>query len=279
MSYDPAFDDPWLKWRWAVQNSKAFHAEVERFLKDESDSLRPPFTTAQKYHPEFHGFSVYVDSMCPTPDWWGLWLGDIFHAYRSCLDHLAWVLVDRGTTPISGLTDEERKRIYFPCALSRDWFNNSLRTRLPGCRRADIAKVRATQPYHTRQRHRSTHTLVVLDSLSNTEKHRTIQPVRRHQLTGAYEVTAAVDCVIRRIRIMPSVPLEIGTEIARVYAKRTGDQPDIEMKGHMAAAIGLQEGQAIAPFLNEVQQFVANLLVSFGDPPPDIVKRVEIPSH
>jgi hypothetical protein len=279
MTHDPAFDDPWLKWLWATENSHALDAELKRALQHELDSPSTlPFTTAQEYHPEFHGFSVFIDSVRPTPDWWGLWLGDVIHAYRSSLDHLAWILVDRGSTPTATLTDTERRKIYFPCAWDRGWFNSAIKRKLPGCRRADIARVRAAQPYKAGKRRISTHPLTILDTLSNSEKHRTIQPVRRHQETGFYDVSTAVDCIVRRVKVLPSVELHVGTEIARVYARRTGPNPDIEMKGYMAGTVGVQHGKPVQDFLNETRRYVGGLLAKFSDPPPDLFIRARVPA-
>lgn len=278
MAHDAAFDDPWLKWRWAAQNAKAHEAEMKRFLEHELDSPSGlPFTTDKEYHPEFHGFSVFVATIKPSPDWWGLWLGDILHAYRSSLDHLAWILVDRGSKPVSGLSASEQRKIYFPCARSRNWFNAAVGKNLPGCRRTDIARVRAAQPYKAGKRLMATHPLLLLDALSNSDKHRVIQPVHRHQEGASYRVTDSQDCLARRIRIMPPVVMKVGTEIARIYVKRTGTDPDLEMKGAMAARIGISEGLPLDSFLKAIQIYVAALLLKFSDPPDNLVARAAIP--
>ena len=247
MAYDPAFDDPWLKWRWAVQNADMLDAAIKRRLKGEAE---PPFATAQRYHPTLHGFSVYVSSVQPDVEWWGLWLGDVIHAYRSCLDHLAWTLVDRGRTPTRGLSEETQRKISFPSCTSSGWFNRAVQTRLPGCVRTDVAKVRAVQPYKAGKRRQQTHPLALLDSLSNSEKHRTIQPVQRHQEALGYYSVTPVDCSVRRIRVMPPAILRPGTETARVYVKRTGPHPDIEMHGYMAARVSLNGTLALDRFLS-----------------------------
>jgi hypothetical protein len=43
MTYDPAFDDPWLKWLWATLNSHALDPELKRAIQRELDS---PLTLA-----------------------------------------------------------------------------------------------------------------------------------------------------------------------------------------------------------------------------------------
>jgi hypothetical protein len=190
---------------------------------------------------------------------------------------LAWILVDRGRTPTAKLSEKDRRDIYFPCAWDRGWFNLAIKRKLPGCRRADIAKIRAAQPYKAGKRRIATHPLTILDALSNSEKHRMIQPVRRHQETGAYKVSGAGDCIIRRVRVMLPVELHIGTEIARVYARRTGPDPDIEMQGYMAGTVGVQQGKPVQDFLNETRRYVGSLLSEFSDPPPDLEVRTRVP--
>ena len=82
------------------------------------------------------------------PASWGLLVGDIAFDYRCALDHLAWALVCRGTTPPSVLTQQQQKAVYVMVAKSRRQFNTSLARMLPGAQRRGIAKVRAIQPYH-----------------------------------------------------------------------------------------------------------------------------------
>lgn len=276
MSYDPAFDDPWLKWAWAVQNSKVLYAEVTRFLKDE---VKPPWTTRQEFDPQLHGFRVFVDSVATArlPDPWGLRIGDILHAYRSCLDHLAWVLVDRGDTPTATLSESQRKGIYFPAARTRDNFRKVVPRYLPGCRRADIARVRRVQPYNAGKRRVGAHPTAVLAALSDSEKHRTIQPVRRYQEAALLRVTTHRDCIIRRIRVMPEVTIESGAELARVYARKTGPHPDIEVKGDMAVRISVGEGLPLEVLLNSLQKVIGSLLELFSEPPLDLVARAAVP--
>ena len=272
MTYDPAFDDPWLKWAWAVRNAKALHAEVTRFLKDE---VQPPWTTRQEYNSKLHGFSVFIDSVATErlPDIWGLRVGDIIHAYRSCLDHLAWVLVDRGRTPTRTLSEKHQRGVYFPIAPTRENFRSVQPRYLPGCRRADIAKVRLIQPYNAGKRRVRAHPMSILSAFSDTEKHRTIQPVRRYQEDARLKVTNRVDCVIRRVRVMPDVTIEVNAELARVYARRTGPNPDIEMKGGMAVRISVGQGLPMEVFLNTVQKVIGNLLVLFSEPPDKLMER------
>lgn len=274
MSYDSAFDDPWLKWAWAVKHAKAFEAELGGFLKAE---IKPPWTTRQEYHPELHGFCVFIDTVATDrlPDTWGLRIGDVLHAFRSCLDHLAWVLVDRGRTPTAALSERQRRGIYFPASHTRGNFRSVLPRYLPGCRRADLAKVRLIQPYNAGVRRVRAHPIAVLAALSDSEKHRTIQPVRRHQEDARLRVTRSRDCQIRRIRVMPDVTIEVGAELARVYARRTGPNPDIEVKGDMAVRVNLGEGLPVEVVLNGFQVVVGNFLALFSEPPSDLMKRAE----
>jgi hypothetical protein len=105
-----------------------------------------------EYQPWRHGFAVYATAVRPVPRSWGLLVGDIAFDFRCALDHLAWALVSRGRTPPATLTPKQQKGVYYPISRRRADFNGSLARMLPGVSRSDIAKVRATQPYHNGRR-------------------------------------------------------------------------------------------------------------------------------
>ena len=95
---DPLFLGAWLKWGQAVVHTQTLEIDVETFSVAAHD--KPLLTLRTEYHPKRHGFAVIVDSVVvPIPVRWGLLLGDIANNYRSSLDHVAWALVVRGSTP------------------------------------------------------------------------------------------------------------------------------------------------------------------------------------
>jgi hypothetical protein len=261
---DELFQSAWMKCFWAVAQAKVFEAEIKSALKKtEAD---PPFTTRQEYHPEFHGFSVQIDSIRPVNPRWGLMLGDIVHGLRSSLDHLAWAIVSRGkTTPVT-LTPKRRTKIYFPIGGTRTWFNNRLATYLPGATRKDIAIIRKVQPYIGGEKAAQRHPLTALRELSDADKHRTVQPVWLRSGDARYEVTKARQCIVRRIRVMHPSTLQVGAELARVYVKKTGPKPDIALKGHIATSVAIYDGTWLPTFLESLCQIVPFTLGRFSEP-------------
>ncbi|MGA3184438.1 MAG: hypothetical protein ABSE52_07565 [Candidatus Dormibacteria bacterium] len=265
---DELFRSAWLKCVWAIAQSYQFEGELEAALKEAETN--PPFTTRQEYHPEFHGFSVKVAAVCEVPPRWGLMLGDLASGFHDALDHLAWALVSRGRTPPPRLTERQRRGIYFPICSTNAIFNRKLGGYLPGARRADIAMVRKAQPYFSGKITVSRHCLTTLQELSDADKHRTVQLVLLRPDRSIDEFQEARDCVIRRIREMRPRALKVDAEISRVYAKKTGPNPDIALKGYLATSVAFGNGAWVANFLKTIREFVPVLLAQFAEPDIDI---------
>jgi hypothetical protein len=105
----------------------------------------------------------------PPDEVWGPIIGDAVHNLRSALDHLAWQLAvpsARATTP---------RRIEFPIFLDDPATDREIRgalTKKLNCLRPESqAIIDGAQPYKTGDRH---HPLWLLQTLWNTDKHRTL---------------------------------------------------------------------------------------------------------
>jgi hypothetical protein len=99
----------------------------------------------------------------------GVILGDCVHNLRCALDHAVWqvTLLD-GATPNSSTM--------FPIASqSGSQFEKMATARIPGLSAAHQQLVKDAQPYH-RGTDAGTHPLTVLADLSNTDKHRIVNP-------------------------------------------------------------------------------------------------------
>jgi hypothetical protein len=201
------------------------------------------------------------------PDW-SLRLGDIANNFRASLDHLAWTITERGATPPATLSEGGQKGVGFPIAPNNSTFNRVIRTRLPGVRRADIAKVRRFQPYVRGQRKRPFQCLSILAWFNNLDKHRTIQPVRGLPTEGAYEIANVKDCIVHSERIRAySEPLEVDAEVGLVRVKKTGPDPDMDVKLDLTGQITLDNRVTVADWLNQTRRWIFALLQSFDDPP------------
>jgi hypothetical protein len=274
VKHDPLFDSAWLKWSQAVHHTQTLETEVKARSRDGySNPLR---SFRAEYHAKRHGFLVVAREVEPIPVRWQLLLGDIANNYRSALDHLAWALVTRGRTPPGTLKPRQKKAIYFPIYEDRIEYNRSLAKKLPGVRRADVAKVRGPQPYHYRAR--ATHVLVLLADINPRDKHRTIQPVWAHPAGIDAEILNQRDCVIPRLdwRRFPD-PLEVGAKLTYIPARKMGPNPEIDMELRVTTKPSLGDRLGLEEWALRCAHLVAALLVQFSKPPDEVVQVADLP--
>jgi hypothetical protein len=270
---EAAFDSAWLKFGWAVTHADALSEEIA--LHAQSPEGATPFKTARYYDPKRHCIVLPIHSIVPFPIRWGLRLGDIVHGYRSALDHVAWAVVGRGSSP--SLTEKKARRVQFPIAKRREEFNSSLRDRLPGASRADIAVIRRYQPYKRGERNLSKHVFSILARLSNDDKHRAVQPVWAMPESATWAVGELSDCVLTRTTTRGRrEPLKVGTELVCVYVRRTGPNPEAEIYGEVAADVAIDEQTWLRNWLEETTRFINRLLCEFADPPGDLFERLGV---
>src|SRR5665213_558109 len=152
------FDSAWIKWGWAVRHAQQLQREIVAFMEQlDPDALGISY----EYDAKRHGFPVVITEIPQLPVTCSALLGDAVHNFRSALDHIAWAMVDRGRTPLHTLSEGAKRGIVFPLCdhkvarNSKDtsgWVKSHKRN-LPGVCRADLALVRAFQPYvHGRRR-------------------------------------------------------------------------------------------------------------------------------
>jgi hypothetical protein len=203
-------------------------------------------------------------------------LGDVVHNYRSCLDHVAWALVMRGRRPPHILSESQANGVYFPICATREEFNRDVdlakrpkkRPKLPGVLRADTALVRRYQPYQRGKSRLHLHTLTILAALSNDDKHRTILPIFTVPQGGVLYAGDARDCSITRIPAQVRTrPLKVGTEIHRIYVRKTGPNPHMEMEPHLIAEPAITPQVPLREWLTQTRSTIFQLLREFSDPP------------
>ena len=209
---------------------------------------------------------VLYDVVDPFPPLWGLLLGDMVHNYRCCLDHVAWALYKRGKSP--NLTERQEQNVGFPICAKRSTFNNTIKQKLPGVKRADTAIVRRFQPFAPGESRAFRHVFTILRELSNADKHRSIQPVVAVPNRIKFDPLRPIDCIIRRIAIAPGYigSLRPGTELARFYVKKTGPRPDIELLPRFNFVPAIHERLTVADFVTKTMRLTAMVLREFSDP-------------
>ena len=134
---------------------------------------------------------------------------------------------------------------------------------------AEIAKIRKVQPYAEGKTKVSQHCLTTLVELSNADKHRTIQPVKFRADEYKNTVVETRDCIVRRIKDMRAKALDVDVEVARVYARKTGPDPDIALQGFAATSLSLDNGMWLGNFLQIIREFAPAVLGQFSEPDPE----------
>lgn len=265
------FLSAWLKWGWATAHAEVLKAEIRDFTaKVEREG---GITATSRYDPKRHCLLIVARTVPDFPVRIGLILGDVIQGYRSALDHLAWALVMRGKTP--DLSEDAQRRVYFPYAKTPRQFRTTIKTRLPGVRWADIAKVRRYQPYKAVKRMRSRHPLLALEKLSNLDKHRTVQPLWALPIGSRYKIAELYDCVVTRIPERGKLErLHVGAEIARIYVRRTGPKPGVEMEGRISVEPFIDDFMLLSDWLAKTTTASGALLREFADPPESLIDTI-----
>jgi hypothetical protein len=268
MPSDPLFDSAWLKWGRAVVHTHALNADIETFGPD--GGREPTFSVRAEYQPKRHGFAIIIDDIDALPPTWGLILGDVANNLRSALDQLAWALVTRGRTPPHALTTKQQRNVYYPISGTRQIFNAAITGNLPGVRRADIAKVRRYQPYHSGSKRRW-FALTILSNINASDKHRTIQPIWAIPITAGIEITHQRDCVVpTRENRAKRKALQVNTELAFVAARKIGPQPHIEVKPLLTAEPAIDDRVLVQQWLKIAVWWIQWQLLEFSEPPDEI---------
>lgn len=272
------FLDPWLKWGWATRRAAELKSDLDTWSAD--GTRQEPISHQAEYDARRHCIIWWITESSGYPDRFGLQLGEVVHGYRSCLDHLAWALVKRGTE--ASRPDSELTSVYYPLATNAAEFtrqiaaNNRSPGKLPGVRRADLAIIRRYQPYSGGQRKRRWHCFTALHGMSNKDKHQTIQPVMPIPTGGAFDFSNPRDCEItRRIEKGRAVPLAVGTELTRVYVRKTGPRPRLELDYLVATKPTIPNGIGLYDWLDTTSRHIFELLNEFSGLPPQVRSLAE----
>jgi hypothetical protein len=276
VAHDPLFDSAWAKWAQGVRHAHALEDYIDAFTADRN--REPVFEGRTEYHPKRHGFVIVVGDIEPIPTQWRLMLGDAANNFRSALDHLAWALVTRGRTPPGSgkLKRRDEAAVYFPIYENRDRFNTSLPRKLPGVRRADVAKVRRHQPYHHGRRMRPLHQLVMLAAVNSGDKHRTVQPAWAEPHEIHINISKEQDCIVSewKMRRVRKVPLEAGAELAYLAARKTGPDPKIQVKLKVVAEPCIGNHFTFKQWATATAARLSVILAQFADPPQKIIEPI-----
>jgi hypothetical protein len=170
----------------------------------------------------------------------GVWLGEMVHNLRACLDYVVYDLIAEQGERTGNFTK-------FPIYQDRkDWVLDVERRRhfwqrakgpspIRGITGDDLTHIEAAQPYHTRPRDRSRHPLRLLLTSSNIDKHRTLHAVVLNVRDPAMVELDPPDLLRAFSFKFPPRRTEVkqATEIVRFQYRRvvpTAMDPDVQMR-------------------------------------------------
>ena len=154
-------------------------------------------------------------------------------------------------------------------------FQAALRRRAPGLLAADEAVLRWTQDFHLPEAERRIQPLAILIEKNNLDKHKALQPLQISANEYYADRITWRDCNYRGIELVPpGQVLEVGTELARIYIRNPGPNPNVQVEGYVTADVHISQGYPLVTFLNDLRKWMIAALSGFSDYPRDINRRV-----
>ena len=202
----------------------------------------------------------------------GVLLGDSIHNLRSALDHLIWQV-----TILDGATPDDATQ--FPIASkSKSQFDRMADRRIPGLRAKHRALVKRVQPYHAGNRAHA-HPLSVLAALSNTDKHRIVNPTysfiagdsarELKRLVEGYRGSGhppAVEFLLAK----QGQGLVHGTPWLRIKFPKTQEPPrSVDVGGELTLGVAIGEVGVSADDIPKVADFVLAVISRFAQDFPE----------
>jgi hypothetical protein len=202
----------------AREHMHSLGAEIQSFGQRHPQPVR----LAIRDDPSLQLIPLMVESVTHPEPFMGAIVGDALHNLRSALDYMAWELVGHGTESEKRRVTESASQIVFPIisgpskrGLSAEkYFEAVLPNMLPGIDIVHQRIVRQHQPYRWGDRVER-HPLALLQTLSNTDKHREVRPVLWAPTTLRLQGDYPEGCEVLGVKAGPDVgrPLRPGAEI------------------------------------------------------------------
>lgn len=249
--------DAWAKLNRAKQHAQELQMKIRTWV--EAQRNEPPFEL-KLHEDKAAGCLVFLVGEVPAiPQEWNLIIGDSLFNFRAALDYLAWQLVQCGTDP----RPKKPEDIGWPIYNDEARFWKMVDRRLPGLLPKHRTVVEAYQPYKTTK----VHPLGLLNDLSRQDKHR--QLVATLAANKEYRIRGRLKSFVLERSVMPQanrpVALKPGTELARLYGKRTSDEKremDVYFEG--TTGIAFENGIWVLEALDRIGSRIGRLLGEFG---------------
>jgi hypothetical protein len=256
MLYTLDLSGAWAKLRRAKAHIDAVHDAIEQKL-----GAHPiHYSLGRKFDDNQSAVIFYINRLVEIDDGWSLIIGDAIHNLRGALDHLTWQLAIRHS---NGVEPKDGNSIQFPFETNRTkWPRKFLDA-------ADAAKLEDLQPFNNdavTTAMRLPHPLTMLQTLSNGDKHRTIEVTTHHPADYYTPQITLHDCTFRGRNIGLTAfwgTPQLGDEVFRVPVTATGPNPDAELDGYVSCYIAVRERWNVDDVLTQIHQRVETLLGRF----------------
>ncbi len=252
------FDSAWLKFGWAVQHGQRLAKSYAGFT-----SRGPIFQEQVTFDAAASEFVLSVASVEPTPPTVSLALADALGCFRQSLDHVAAVMVKRGSDP--------KAKSYFAIVEHQKQFADEMSRKMSGVG-SDDWKIVEQLHEHIWEASEPTHAdLVVMRMLNNRDKHRALQVVSA--LPHSLELNSSyVDCTAAGPpKEAGSRELVAGRPLARIPVTVTGPNPSMKPEGTVHAKPSI-DGFMVEDLINSVAQTILRLVLNEVQPdPPDAI--------
>lgn len=261
------FTSAWHKFLRGFQHAQHFQSYILA-PGDEVDA-NSLFTYAYDFDPDRQAVIISVGSVKRLPPYWSTTLGDALFNYRCALDHVAWALVTRGSSPPSKLSDWQQRKINFPVVSDGTAFTAKAIEALPGITVSDLAIVRARQPYK-KNRIIKGHWLLTLRALNDQDKHREVRALYLRPTGGTVEfLSPPRDCVVTGDKwVTDPMLIQGGAKLGEIPLRITGPNPHVAVTTHLTGELAIDKDTAIARVLDITARQIKNLLEEFGPMPP-----------
>jgi hypothetical protein len=263
MTYRPDFSGCWAKIQRAWVHRDSLDTAIGPLFLGEANQVR----IVGKFDSEsgYHIFRAVAIPDFPLRDF-GILIGDVVHNFRSVLDHIVWQLALYKTNGAGPPSERRARKVGFPIKVDPPSANIAPEKFAAGGALKDVlprhrAIIHEYQPY--KRTYPENDELAILQLLSNTDKHRVINPVlistdRFHLPQGI------VDAVGIENFVGPTDKrLKFGAEVFRAPLSAYLAEPHVDVEGHSTPDIVLPQCTPIVKGLDNIGRRVTHILGRF----------------
>ncbi len=275
-----SFGSCWAKINRAKQHRDALERQIQETFAVRSN--RPQLEV--RFEPETREHVIYVNTIPNHGSFFddvALTIGDIVHNLRSALDHLVYKLAlqHRGGT----LTPKEERDLQFPIADTAETFRKECNRRLQSIASTRRALIEQFQPYRGLDGRPDgwsgpyIHQLRLLQKLSNTDKHRMLNPVVAFPTRA--DIAGNIASLILEARLQgffgghrvtetEAEPMNLGAVVVRAHVPDRRLENEVQNAGYITPSLTFSERRALLPTLDRLTDFVSNIVRRFETTAP-----------